>query len=101
MEVSRRGLLLGGLGVVALGAGSAAAASMITSGAPQQPPASPSNSASGASPSPSANTPADLDLHVWDTVRRPLSKNDDATLTLLDGALPAGLSSRAPLSRGG
>ncbi len=92
MEVSRRGLLLGGLGVVALGAGSAAAASMITSGAPQQPPASPSSSASGASPSPSANSPADLDLHVWDTVRRPLSKNDDATLTLLDGALPAGLS---------
>lgn len=92
MDVSRRGLLLGGLGVVALGAASAAAATVITNGAPAEPVMSASNSASGASPSPSASTPADLDLHVWDTVRRPLSKADDATLALVDGELPAGLA---------
>ena len=92
MDVSRRGLLLGGLGVVALGAASAAAATVITNGAPAEPVMSASNSASGASPSPSASTPADLDLHVWDTVRRPLSEADDATLALVDGELPAGLA---------
>lgn len=92
MDVSRRDLLLGGLGVVALGAASAAAATVITNGAPAEPVMSASNSASGASPSPSASTPADLDLHVWDTVRRPLSKADDATLALVDGELPAGLA---------
>ncbi|MCW2165220.1 hypothetical protein B0I12_002375 [Microbacterium hydrothermale] len=92
MDVSRRGLLLGGLGVVTLGAASAATATLITGDAAGQPSLSPSNGASGASPSPSPSTPADLGLHVWDTVRRPLSTSDDATLTLVDGELPAGLA---------
>ncbi|SDO96603.1 hypothetical protein SAMN04487848_2746 [Microbacterium sp. ru370.1] len=100
MDVSRRGLLLGGLGVVALGAASAAAATVITAGASDEPGAAPSGRSSSGTASPtstgsasaSPNAPEDLDLHVWGTVHRPLSKNTDATLTVIDGALAAGLS---------
>ena len=90
MDVTRRGLLLGTVGAVALGAGTVAAAKMLADGAPSGPGPSPSGSASTASlrPTPSVD---DLGLHVWDTVRYPLSKDANATVTVVDGALPPGL----------
>jgi len=94
VELTRRSVLFGVLGIIGLGAGSVAAAKVMTHGAPDAP--TPSASGATHSPSPTANatTPStkDLDLHVWDTVRRSLSPADDATIAVTRGVLPAGLA---------
>ncbi|MDF2990160.1 MAG: hypothetical protein K0S37_674 [Microbacterium sp.] len=100
MELSRRGMIVGALGALGLGAGSVAAATFLTRGAPDTPlTARPDHSSSAstaptshATPTPRATaSAADLDLHAWDTVVRRISDAEDATLTLVSGALPAGL----------
>jgi hypothetical protein len=92
MELSRRNMLVGTLSAIGLGAGSVAAASLITRGGPEKPPAGPS--AHSASPTPTRSptaTAEDLRLHAWDSVVRSISDAADATVTLASGALPAGV----------
>ncbi|BAJ75491.1 hypothetical protein MTES_2527 [Microbacterium testaceum StLB037] len=100
MELSRRSMLVGTLSVLGLGAGSVAAASLMTHGGPEKPlvgpharTASPSATAT-ATPTPTrsaADATEDLRLHAWDSVVRQISDAADATVTLASGALPAGV----------
>lgn len=96
MELSRRNMLVGTLSVLGLGAGSVAAASVLTHGSPGTPLADPTaHSTSSASPSTPTRAPTataeDLRLHAWDSVVRQVSDAADATLTLASGALPVGV----------
>lgn len=96
MDVTRRGLLFGALGVVGLGAGCVAAAHVMTTGSPDAPaPTGSAGATASGSPTPTATaTPAveDLALHVWDTVRLPQSRAAKAKLEVVRGTLPAGLA---------
>lgn len=95
MELSRRGMLAGALGVIGLGAGSVAAAALLTHGAPEEPMAGPRDGDPSPTPTPTTAPTAeaeDLRLHAWDTVVHRVTDATDATLALAAGALPAGVS---------
>ncbi|WP_153001361.1 hypothetical protein [Microbacterium testaceum] len=97
MELSRRSMIVGALGVLGLGVGSVAAASVMTHGAPEKPMSAPSARASSATPTPRSSPsptdgPEDLRLSAWDSVVRRISDAADATLALTSGTLPAGVS---------
>lgn len=92
MDVSRRTIMLGALGVVGLGAGCAAVGTAMLQGAPHAPVTTASHSSRPtASVTPTASA-EDLDLHVWDSVYRPQSRFDEVTLQVVGGVLPAGLA---------
>lgn len=92
MDVSRRMVLTGALGAVGLGFGIGCV--VVASGLLGAPEAAPTlTRAPTPLPSPSRSPGVgDLELHAWDRVVRSISTTQDATVTLVDGALPTGLA---------